>query len=140
MKYILTAAILTLALTACTDKNPETKTAMTQDNASMTETTTTDMTANAPVDQVADAVKTINFTGPQDLTIALKTTDDFETAQLTDNSGKTHDLKRVVSGSGIKLANDNGVSIHFKDFNGVMEGTVELVKDKGIEIKEFKAS
>lgn len=140
MKYILTAAIVTLALTGCTDKKPETQTAATQDNTSVTQTTTTDTTANAPVDQVADAVKTINFTGPQDLTIALKTTDNFETAQLTDNSDKTHELKRVVSGSGIKLANDDGVSIHFKDFNGVMEGTVELVKDKGIEIKEFKAN
>lgn len=140
MKYILTAAIVTLALTACTDKNSETQTTATQDNTSMTETTTTNTTANAPVDQVADAVKTINFTGPQDLTLELKTTDNFETAQLTDNSDKTHELKRVVSGSGIKLANDDGVSIHFKDFNGVMEGTVELVRDKGIEIKEFKAS
>lgn len=140
MKYILTVAIVTLALTACTDKNSETQTTATQDNTSMTETTTTNTTANAPVDQVADAVKTINFTGPQDLTLELKTTDNFETAQLTDNSDKTHELKRVVSGSGIKLANDDGVSIHFKDFNGVMEGTVELVRDKGIEIKEFKAS
>ena len=138
MKYILTAAVMTLALTACTDKNPQTQTAATQDTTSMTQTTASDTTA--PVDQVADAVKTINFTGPQDLTLQLKTTDNFETAQLSDNSDQTHELKRVISGSGIKLANEEGVSIHFKDFNGVMEGTVELVKDKPIEIKEFKAS
>ena len=136
MKYILTAAVMTLALTACTDKNPQMQTAATQDTTSMTQTTASDTTA--PVDQVVDAVKTINFTGPQDLTLQLKTTDNFETAQLSDNSDKTHELKRVISGSGIKLANEEGVSIHFKDFNGVMEGTVELVKDKPIEIKEFK--
>ena len=44
----------------------------------------------------------------------------------------------MVSGSGVRLANEAGVSIHFKNFDGLNEGTVELVKDKPIEIKEFK--
>lgn len=43
-------------------------------------------------------------------------------------------LKRAVSGSGILLSNDDGVSIHFKGGEGVLE----LVKDQPINITEFK--
>lgn len=136
MKYILTAAIVTLALTACTDKKPETQTSASE-NSSITQTTS-DTAANTPVDHLSDAVKTINFAGPEGMTVELKTMDNFDTAQLTDNSGKIHELKRVMSGSGIKLANEDGVSIHFKDFNGVNDGTLQLVKGKDIDIKESK--
>lgn len=136
MKYILTAAIVTLALTACTDKKPETQTSASE-NSSITQTTS-DTAANTPVDHLSDAVKTINFAGPEGMTVGLKTMDNFDTAQLTDNSGKIHELKRVMSGSGIKLANEDGVSIHFKDFNGVNDGTLQLVKGKDIDIKESK--
>lgn len=76
----------------------------------------------------------INFVGPMDLTIQLKSSDNFETAEMTDNSGRVHHLKQTVATSGVRLANDQGVSIHFK--RG--EGIVELVKDKPISITEYK--
>lgn len=53
---------------------------------------------------------------------------------MTDNSGRVIHLKAAVSGSGVRLANDDGVSIHFK--NG--EGIVEFIKDKSISITEVK--
>ena len=83
--------------------------------------------------------QTINFTGPYDLTVQLTSNDGFETAILVDNSGKEHLLKNAISGSGVRMVGDDGVSIHFKNFNGLNEGVVELVKDKPIQIKEFKA-
>ncbi len=76
----------------------------------------------------------INFVGPMDLTIQLKSSDNFETAEMMDNSGKVHHLKQTVAASGVRLANDKGVSIHFK--RG--EGVVELVKGKPISITEYK--
>ena len=69
-----------------------------------------------------------------DLTVELKSSDNFETAEMTDNSGKVYHLKRAISGSGMRLANDDGVSIHFKAGDGV----VELVPGKPISITEFK--
>ena len=136
MKYLLTASILGLALVGCTDKNK------TPDTVSTSETevvATSD--ASTPVDQTvaANQEQVINFTGPNDLTLILKSSDNFETAQLVDNSDKVYNLKQAVAGSGVRLEGEDGVSIHFKNFNGVNEGTVELVKGKPIDIKEFVA-
>ena len=139
MKYFLTTALLGFALVGCADKKEATT--PTSAEQATSPATSTNPAANetaTTIDQTAQAEQEIHFTGPNDLTIALKTTDNFETAQLSDNSDKTHELKRVISGSGIKLANDHGVSIHFKGTDTGMQGTVELVKDKPIEIKEFK--
>lgn len=77
----------------------------------------------------------LHFTGPYDLTLTLKTKDNFATATMTDNSDRSFELKEAVSASGMKLANQDGVSIHIK--NG--EGVVELVPGKPINIKEFKS-
>ena len=90
------------------------------------------------IDAVVQANQEIHFTASNDLIMTLTTKDNFETAQLRDNSDVIYELKRTISGSGIRLANDAGVFIHFKNFNGVNEGTVEFVKDQPIEIKEFK--
>lgn len=136
MKYLLTTALLGLALVGCADKKEATTPA--EQTSPVTATNTAANETATAIDQTAPAEQEIHFTGPNDLTIALKTTDNFETATLTDNSDQTYQLKRVVSGSGVRLANEAGVSIHFKNFDGLNEGTVELVKDKPIEIKEFK--
>lgn len=116
MKYIIGASLLTLALVGC--------------NSSPTQTT-------HPVESIPSTpseTQIINFVGPMDLTIQLKSSDNFETAEMTDNSGRVHHLKQTVAASGVRLANDQGVSIHFK--RG--EGIVELVKDKPISITEYK--
>ncbi|AUZ05301.1 hypothetical protein ADP71_17760 [Vitreoscilla sp. C1] len=88
---------------------------------------------------IQQETQVIYFTGPYDLTIELKSNDGFKTATMMDNSGKNHLLKIAVSGSGMRMVGNDGVSIHFKNFNGLNEGVVELVKDKPIPIKEFKA-
>ena len=131
MKYILSATLFSLTLVGCADKK-----APSEQNVATEPTTATTQTNDVAV---AQDEQVIHFTGPQDLTLELKTKDNFETAQLTDNSDRVYELKRAVSGSGVRLANDQGISIHFKNFNGVNEGTVELVKDKPISIKEFVA-
>lgn len=116
MKYLLGAILLGLALTGCTS---------TPQNEVVQDKTTNNTPANTQV---------IYFTGPMDLTLELQSTDNFETAQMTDNSGKNYHLKRAVSGSGVRLANDDGVSIHFKGG----EGIVEFMKDKPVSITEYK--
>lgn len=145
MKYLLTTALLGFALVGCADKKDASESTSAEQATHPTALTATNTTANetanetaTAIDQTAQAAQEIHFTGPNDLTIILKTTDNFETAELSDNADQRYQLKRVVSGSGVRLANEAGVSIHFKNFDGVNEGTVELVKDKPIEIKEFQ--
>lgn len=84
----------------------------------------------------AAALKTqeLHFVGPMDLTITLKTQDNFESAVMTDNADRAFHMRSVPAASGIRMADGKGASIHFK--NG--EGVVELVKDRPIEIKEMK--
>lgn len=141
MKYLLTTALLGFALVGCADKKEAAESTSAEQATHPTALTATNTTANetaTAIDQTAQAAQEIHFTGPNDLTMILKTTDNFETAELSDNADQRYQLKRVVSGSGVRLANEAGVSIHFKNFDGVNEGTVELVKDKPIEIKEFQ--
>lgn len=82
--------------------------------------------------------KVINFTGPYDLTIKLWTIDNFETAIMSDNSGKRYNLQQVPAANGIKLESSDGASIHFKQINGKNEGIVNLVPGKNISVTEFK--
>lgn len=116
MKYSLSLTLLVLAMTGCTS-SPKTETL--QDKA----------TSNTSAD-----TQVLKFSGPNGLSIFLKSSDNFETALMTDNSGMVYRLKQTVAGSGIRLANNNGVSIHFK--RG--EGVVEFVKDQPISITEVK--
>ncbi|MDM1279060.1 hypothetical protein HXZ65_12485 [Acinetobacter indicus] len=117
MKYVLGASLVALAITGCTSTTPQ------------NEVVQEKVVSNAPAD-----TQVVYFSGPMDLALELKSSDNFETAQLTDNSGKVYHLKRAVSGSGVRLANDDGVSIHFKGG----EGIVEFEKDKPISITEVK--
>lgn len=127
MKYLIGLGLVCL-LTAC--DNSQKVAATTPQNNTPTQ--------EVPQSTPDTAQQTINFVGPYDLTLELTTTDNFETATLKDNSDATYQLKRVISANGIKLANDTGVQIHFKATANGNEGFVELVKNKPIEIKEFK--
>lgn len=77
--------------------------------------------------------QTINFVGDFDMTIELTTKDNWETAELMDNSGQVYKLKRSPSADGVLLKNDDGVSIHMKN----REATLILNKGNEIQIKEF---
>ena len=114
MKNILAATLVTLALVGCT--------------STPTEKVTQESIAAGSSTQV------IHFVGPMDLTIELKSSDNFETAMMTDTSDRTYMLKHVPAASGILMTDGKGVSIHFKG----AEGIVEFVKDKPIQITEFK--
>lgn len=78
--------------------------------------------------------KVVHFVGPMDLTLQLKSQDNFETAVMTDNADRSFQMKAVPAASGVRMTDGKGVSIHFK--NG--EGVVEFVKGRPIDIKEFK--
>lgn len=97
--------------------------------------TPVESTPSEPSKPAVKQEQILHFTGPYDLTLTLKTKDNFATATMTDNSDRSFELKEAVSASGMKLANQDGVSIHIK--NG--EGVVELVPGKPINIKEFKS-
>ena len=129
MKYLIALSLICL-LTACDNG---------QKVSTTSQTHTQTQESNTQNSQVTLA-QTIHFVGPNDLDLTLKTSDNFETATLTDNSDAQYELKSVISGSGIRLANDAGVQIHFKETAGANEGFVELVKDKPIDIKEFKGN
>ena len=116
MKYVLGATLVALAITGCTSTPNK-------------EVTRENVIRNAP-----ENTQVISFVGPNDLKLYLKSSDLFETAQMIDGSGEVYHLKRAVSGSGVRLANDDGVSIHFKGG----EGIVEFEKDKPISITEVK--
>ncbi len=119
MKVLLVASLIAVFLVGCgVTPNNNAQTAESNER-------------NLPVN---NETQVINFVGPMDLTVELKSSDNFETAELTDNSGKIYHLKQTVSGSGVRLANDDGVSIHFK----AGEGVLELVKDRPISITEYK--
>ena len=140
MKKLVFAAIFGLIMIGCTDKKKETVEQSHAESAHNEQATVATASQDVPAiaaEQSIPAEQTLHFTGPHDLTLKLKTIDNFQTAEMTDNSDKVYQLKQAVSGSGIRLEGENGVFIHFKNFNGVNEGTVEFVKDQPIEIKEF---
>lgn len=123
MKYLIMATLFSLILVGCVDQ----KSRMASPSIAIN---TTDITVHANQE--------LYFTGPNDSVFTLTTADNFETAQLRDHSNVVYALKRDIPGSGIRLTNDAGVFIHFKNFNGINEGTIEFVKDHPIQIKEFK--
>lgn len=116
MKTLICASLVAVALTGC--NLLPTKTAETTEVS----------------ESVVAETQVINFTGPMDLTIQLKSSDNFETAEMADNSDRVYHLKQTVAASGVRLANDAGVSIHFKSG----EGVVELVEGQPINIVEYK--
>lgn len=69
-----------------------------------------------------------------DLILKFKSSSNFETALLTDNLDRTFMLKRAPAANGVLMPDDEGVSIHFK--NG--EGLVGFVKDRPTTLQEFK--
>lgn len=69
------------------------------------------------------------FTGPMDLTIRLSTDDNFATAVMTIDSEHALFMRRVRSGSGIRMENGEGVAIVFKNGVGIVEFSPEDVMD-----------
>lgn len=116
MHYGLTLSLITLALAGC--------------SATPSPPTPADNTyaAAAPRNQV------LHFVGPMDLTIQLQTSDNFETAVLSDDADRRFLLKATPAASGIRMTDGKNTTIHFKSG----EGIVEFVPGKPIAIKEFK--
>lgn len=115
-KYLLALPLAVVALTACN---------ATQGNQHTTPQANTVAVLNT---------KVLQFVGPMDLTITLQSRDNFESAVLTDNSDRSFQMRREPAASGVRMGNDQGVSIHFQ--NG--QGTVELLQGKPLAIQEVK--
>lgn len=131
MKYLLLTSMTALMLFGCSNNNQATQDS---DTAASQAIVLEDVSVVSQAD-TATQQQVLHFTGPNDLTIELKSNDNFSTATMTDNSDRSFELKSAVAASGLKLANDDGVSIHFKQGDGV----VEFVKGTPISITEFKS-
>lgn len=75
----------------------------------------------------------LHFAGPQNLRLSLTTQDTFETAVMTDNTGRIFKMRITRAASGIRMSDGKGVTIHFK--RG--EGMVEFVEGQPIAIQEI---
>lgn len=117
MKWMLAMPLVALAVLGCSATQPLQSGAAENENQA-----------------AALNTQELHFVGPMDLTIMLKTQDNFESAVMTDNADRAFQMRSVPAASGIRMTDGKGASIHFK--NG--EGVVELVKDRPIEIKEMK--
>jgi membrane-bound inhibitor of C-type lysozyme len=76
----------------------------------------------------------VKYQGSDNKTYELKSSDNFETAVLTDSQGKNYELTHAISGSGMRLEGEDGIYIHTKG----EEGTLVLLKDQLIDIQEVK--
>ena len=74
----------------------------------------------------------LHFAGPKNLWLTLTTQDTFQTAVMTDNTGRTFQMRIARAASGVRMSDGQGVTIHFK--RG--EGMVEFVEGQPIAIQE----
>ena len=114
MKYVLSSALMAIALMGCTATAPHTA-------------------AQANI-SAASSAEVIHFVGPMDLTVTLASSDNFATATMTDNADRSFQLHRIDVPNGVRMANAEGVFIHFN--RG--EGIVQFVQGKPIDLREFK--
>ena len=75
----------------------------------------------------------LHFAGPKNLWLTLTTQDTFQTAVMTDNTGRTFQMRIARAASGVRMSDGQGVTIHFK--RG--EGLVEFVEGQPIAIQEI---
>ena len=75
----------------------------------------------------------LHFAGPKNLWLTLTTQDTFQTAVMTDNTGRTFQMRIARAASGVRMSDGQGVTIHFK--RG--EGIVEFVEGQPIAIQEI---
>ncbi len=76
----------------------------------------------------------LKFIDPDNIVIILKTTNNFETAELTDQRGIVYYLKRVKTKNGIRLENGN-TSIHFNSGSGILK----ICQGRPIKVIEVKS-
>ncbi|MBA5701209.1 hypothetical protein HCY58_12545 [Acinetobacter radioresistens] len=76
----------------------------------------------------------LKFIDPDNIVIILKTTNNFETAELTDQRGIVYYLKRVKTKNGIRLENGN-TSIHFNSGSGILK----IGQGRPIKVIEVKS-
>jgi len=76
----------------------------------------------------------LKFIDPDNIVVTLKTTNNFETAELTDQRGIVYYLKRVKTKNGIRLENGN-TSIHFNSGSGILK----IGQGRPIKVIEVKS-
>ncbi len=76
----------------------------------------------------------LKFIDPDNIVIILKTTNNFETAELTDQRGIVYYLKRVKTKNGIRLENGN-TSLHFNSGSGILK----IGQGRPIKVIEVKS-
>lgn len=131
MKFLPSLVIVLLLVGCSRDQktNPDVQAA-----ASESVTTSTAMPSEASAPQQVASEVIVKYKGSDNNAYELKSSNNFETAVITDSHGKTYELKEAISGSGMRLEGDHGIYIHVKG----EEGTLELEKDKPIDVQEVK--
>ena len=76
----------------------------------------------------------LKFIDPDNIVVTLKTTNNFENAELTDQRGIVYYLKRVKTKNGIRLENGN-TSIHFNSGSGILK----IGQGRPIKVIEVKS-
>lgn len=61
------------------------------------------------------------FNSSDDSVVELITVDSWESAVMKNNKGDAYAMVRKPSANGIYLVDKNGVNIHFKDKDGILE-------------------
>lgn len=115
MNNLWPLALVGIALTACGAPQPP-----------------INRTTQAEVHQIPSH-QVLHFAGPKNLRLTLTTQDTFETAVMTDNTGRSFQMRITRAASGVRMSDDEGVTIHFK--RG--EGMVEFVEGQPIAIQEL---
>lgn len=130
MKYLI-PVVLGLALVGCDDAKKAQPVA-TESSAPVMPTDSSASLATLPAETATEV--TVKYQDKNKKAYELKSSDNFETAILTDSEGKSYELKEAISGSGMKLEGKDGIYIHTKG----EEGTLELIKGQPIDITEVK--
>jgi membrane-bound inhibitor of C-type lysozyme len=124
-KVLLISSVLAVVfLAGCNAKDKEKMNASTEETSSSV----------AQVESNESNEKTVKYETEDKKQFTLQTTDNFVTATLTDNEGHQYSLKEVPAGSGMRLEGENGVSIHSKGD----EGMIEIAKGQTFNVKEVK--
>lgn len=121
MEKILLVALIVMALVGCGSKD--------KDIPSEHKTSSSDVSG---IEKSESDEKVIKYQTPDKKEFILKTNDNFVTATLIDDEGKSYTLKEVPAASGMRLEGNDGVAIHTK--NG--QGIIEFSKDNYFSIEE----
>ncbi len=102
--------------------------------ADQNKTTKTDAAVASQIGVIDSNATSVKYETEDKKEFILTTKDNFASATLLDAEGNSYALKESPAGSGMLLKGENGVSVHTKGD----EGIIELSKERSFNVKEVK--